>query len=535
VDGQEESFCFVRMEAVEEVLLVGLGGGRSTGDTNAADAGAQTASGAATGAGSTSSDAGIHVLGFKPSAPSISVFKESATGRNGLAVVGAPSGIGGSRSGDYVAAVQGSKKRSVKFWRWKKELPLLSSTTPEALGPLTVTGCGGWVIAGGASGTCYLWNAESGDMVRAWKSHYLAVTCLKVVDDDSMLLSTSSDAIVRAWSIADLLDISVGTIKPMVTLSDHTLAVTGLWVGKFGFTGRIITTSLDHSLKLWFLHNGKENEERSRLLRSAALPCPLNCCVADALESFAFAGGSDGRIFEVQLREGLHDQHVVGAKRSRSAAQSYSRVLEGHTAAVTCLTITIPGTLLASGSLDGSIRLWDTYSGQAVKTVYVGGGSRVVVSLLSVPLPQSIAHGHGSGGAGSLDISSASAHREKAATIPTLKPLNRYQNANDEGGDDASKEFVRFRPTMTSVTSRPADFFQLVKGSGLSTEDGSNATVISIDINGSSAVSGVAAPSKIDAASEDASELLEENKRWKRASTKLYDLAVENLLSKVSH
>lgn len=43
--------------------------------------------------------------------------------------------------------------------------------------------------------------------------------------------------------------------------------------------------------------------------------------------------------------------------------------LSGHADTVCCLTISLDGTLLGSGSYDGTIKLWDIQTGGVVKTV----------------------------------------------------------------------------------------------------------------------------------------------------------------------
>src|SRR5260370_36804234 len=45
------------------------------------------------------------------------------------------------------------------------------------------------------------------------------------------------------------------------------------------------------------------------------------------------------------------------------------QVLKGHTKAVTCLAYSKDGKLLASGSNDRSVRLWDIASGQSLRSL----------------------------------------------------------------------------------------------------------------------------------------------------------------------
>jgi len=438
----------------------------------------------------------------------------------------------------------------------------MTCTTPEKVGPICTTSCGSFVVAGGASGTCYMWALDTGALVRVWKAHYLAVSCVRVLDDDSYVVTTSEDAIVRVWNTGDLLDSSVSSPRASMSFSDHTLAITDLWTGGFGVAARILTCSLDQTLKSWFLHSSDPSEERSYLLRSVVLPCPLNCCTADGLETFAFVAGTDGVIYEVPLREGLRGVSDGGVslgggsegeqarKRRRATgggavsgtstfglggqatAASFRRRLEGHTAAVTCLSMSATGLLLVSGSSDGTCRLWDTYSGQAIKVVSIHGGLRPVVSLRVVPMPRDLARGHGA-----TSVTSGGAS-ERATTIPPLRPLHRYQTDPSAKGDGSADTgpVVRFRPygvkpllAMTHET-----LLSFVKGEGNSVASASQSDGF---ISLAPAVSDSRASGKALRAEHSESRLQDldrENARWQRVNSKLYSIAVDGFLSGIS-
>lgn len=78
------------------------------------------------------------------------------------------------------------------------------------------------------------------------------------------------------------------------------------------------------------------------------------------------------------------------------------RVLEGHSHTVTTLAVSPNGTLLASGSLDGTVRLWEVATGQLVATMEEPKGKRVrgVISITFSPDGRWLATHHSDGAIG---------------------------------------------------------------------------------------------------------------------------------------
>lgn len=50
-------------------------------------------------------------------------------------------------------------------------------------------------------------------------------------------------------------------------------------------------------------------------------------------------------------------------------------MLPAHSDPVTCMDFNYDGTVLASCSFDGLVRLWDTHNGHCLKTLAIDGGS----------------------------------------------------------------------------------------------------------------------------------------------------------------
>lgn len=120
-----------------------------------------------------------------------------------------------------------------------------------------------------------------------------------------------------------------------------------------------------------------------QLLRSVALPSGLHCVALDAGEHAAWAGASDGAIYEVPLVAigGHTSTNALGGAPGGAAGSSLGAAaagvvrMEGHSRAVNALAVCRDGETLVSGSDDGTALVWDLRSRQAVQVRHgVGRG-----------------------------------------------------------------------------------------------------------------------------------------------------------------
>jgi pre-rRNA-processing protein IPI3 len=119
---------------------------------------------------------------------------------------------------------------------------------------------------------------------------------------------------------------------------------------------RVLTCSLDRSLVLYDI-------SASRQCYSVQLPESAECMVVSPLGTAAFIGGPNGVIH-------IHDMSQVGvsltAAHQRQSDGGEAR-LEGHSRKVTSLVFSLDNCTLVSGSEDGSVRVWDTWTRQCVR------------------------------------------------------------------------------------------------------------------------------------------------------------------------
>jgi WD40 repeat protein len=192
-------------------------------------------------------------------------FRQSAAQRHGLVVVKGPGSsytYGGGRGNvgcDHVAISQ-QDRPAVHFWSWGREQPRMRCSLPVHIGPMATTSDGQYLFGGTKEGRLLVWDTLTGELVQAIDAHLKAVSVVRVMRDNSHVITGGSDADVFVWSIADLLDgaagiktkkrkpkqeegVGAGTkatpsasmegtyVEPVCTWNAHTLGVTDALTG----------------------------------------------------------------------------------------------------------------------------------------------------------------------------------------------------------------------------------------------------------------------------------------------------------------
>ncbi|OJA18033.1 hypothetical protein AZE42_13687, partial [Rhizopogon vesiculosus] len=112
---------------------------------------------------------------------------------------------------------------------------------------------------------------------------------------------------------------------------------------------QMISGSSDNSVRRWDLHAGKEIEEVQ---------------VVCEQEVFAVVVSSDGRWVVAGGGDLSHD--CPGELKACEVGTGMVKTLQGHSRTVTCVDISMDIKLVASGSTDSTVRIWDLNTGELV-------------------------------------------------------------------------------------------------------------------------------------------------------------------------
>ncbi|KAJ1435393.1 WD40/YVTN repeat-like-containing domain superfamily [Sesbania bispinosa] len=353
---------------------------------------------------SSSVDGGIGCWDLKTGAEQLR-YKSCSSPSHGLVSVGA----------HFLASSQlrdpSASSGSVFYWSWSKPQVEVKSFPAEPIKPLAANHTGTYLAGGALSGDIYLWEVETGRLLKKWHGHYRAVTCLVFSEDDSLLISGSEDGSVRVWSLFMIVDdLRSQEAKNLYeySFSEHTLRVTDVVIGYGGCNAIIVSASEDRTCKVWSLSRGT-------LLRNIVFPSIIDAIALDPAEHVFYAGSRDGKIF------------IAALNTESIAANSYGMHIIGsfsnHSKAVTCLAYGIGENLLISGSEDGMVRVWNARTRNIVRMFKHAKGP--VNNILVVRQEIDLSYG------ASSNVQASS--KKQGYYLPP--PLEKYENSIDEDSD----------------------------------------------------------------------------------------------------
>ncbi|XP_060797659.1 WD repeat-containing protein 18 [Neoarius graeffei] len=275
-------------------------------------------------------------------------------------------------NGEYILGAQ-LGKNFINVWEIQRKDQLQQKIVCPGIVTCLTTSPDGFYVLAGIAEAIYLWEVSTGNLLVILNRHYQDLSCLRFTDDSSHFVSGGKDNLALVWNLASVIQLdSSRTPEPRHVLSRHSLPITDVHCGLMGPQARVATASLDQTVKLWEISSGE-------MLLSVLFDISIMSVTLDPCEYFLFCGGSDGNIFQVSLCN-----TALSRDKTFQSDGDGNQVFKGHRNLVTCLSVSMDGTLLLSGSHDETVRMWDVQSKQCIRCINHKGQ---VTNAAIIPAP----------------------------------------------------------------------------------------------------------------------------------------------------
>ncbi|KIN07133.1 hypothetical protein OIDMADRAFT_174150 [Oidiodendron maius Zn] len=219
---------------------------------------------------------------------------------------------------------------------------------------------GAFLASASFDATIRLWNATTGAALNTFEGHVSAVKSVVFSHESTLLASASGDNTIKLW------DATTGAI--IKTLEGHTQGVISV---AFSHDSLLLASaSFDKTIRLWDVTTGVALgtlKGHTDWVTSVAFSHD-NALLASA------SGDGTIRLWDTTIGV-AHDSALLASASFNNAIRQWDattgaalNTLECHTNLVSSITFSHDGTLLASASDDNTIKLWDAATGVTLKT-----------------------------------------------------------------------------------------------------------------------------------------------------------------------
>ncbi|CAN5543283.1 NB-ARC domain-containing protein [soil metagenome] len=300
-------------------------------------------------------------------------------------------------SPDGAILATGSHDQTVRLWNWHAEQVLhilrghAGSVVTIVFSPCPLAWCGlsrSVFVSGSLDQTLGIWDAHSGEQLGSLTGHSAPVISAVFSANGALLISGSDDQTIRVWKMGepgsgvqaiDRQEQMVVCGQTIRVLYGHYGVVNALAVAPPSLAGQelLVSGSYDKTVRLWDLHTG----HTLAILRghSKWLQALVFTPAARLL-----ASGSDGqnvRVWDGRTGRVLH-------------------TLRGHTSLTEKLAFRMDGAQLVSASWDKTARVWDLQQTQRSQTLHTLHGHTAPVVAVAMGEDR---QGHNLIASGSLD------------------------------------------------------------------------------------------------------------------------------------
>lgn len=320
-------------------------------------------------------------------------------------------------SSDGKILASGSVDRTVRFWNVGNGKCLKTCTGhTDSVRSVAFSADGKILVSGSSDRTIKLWDGKSGQYLKTYTGHSGGVYSVAFSPNGHTLATGSGDHTVRLWDCH--------TDQCLKTLHGHTNQIFSVAFNPDGQT--LACVSLDQTVRLWDIRTGEclrtwqgqtdwafpiAFSGDGKLLVSGGSDRTVRIWDIQNGECLRICTGHTDQVFSVAFspilsislpitfppyQAGLRGLIASGSTDSSVRLWDVDtgiclRILHGHTDWVRSVAFSPDGKILASGSADHTVKLWDVSTGREVRTCF--GHTEQVYSVAFSPDGNTLASG----------------------------------------------------------------------------------------------------------------------------------------------
>jgi WD40 repeat protein len=263
---------------------------------------------------------------------------------------------------DKVVCAPQVSKGLVHYWRTDSSSgnPVYKCSSPEVLTCVVFSSCGGLMFAGTPSGTIYIWQTWTGNLLRSWTAHFGAVSCIRLSQDDSFFFTAGDDASIKGYFLPDVFDEESKSPvpSPSMVFGGHSAKINDIQIS---VDGKILASCAnDKSVKLFDVD--KKCQQSTLVVSSEPTRIALS------FES-VFIGCVDGSVWSSSLHS--------------TTPACFSAT---HKSSVSGMAITVDGSRLVTCAESDGMKIWDTSAKVLIQSV-IGPQQQLKSASCLVMLP----------------------------------------------------------------------------------------------------------------------------------------------------
>lgn len=286
----------------------------------------------------------------------------------------------------HLCLATGSGDKKVVICEWKKDLGFVEASYSPLIGHKYSITCVRFssshlLATTSVDGHIILWDIKNGKIIHTLvQANGLGVRVLSFSEDGTMLVSAGEGGTFCLWTI---LPNSVALSRSVSGHDDESIQGTAFSPD----SNLLVTGDVTGSYKIWSVEYLKDNQDTSLTLVRDAHDLGINCMEFSPQHSVITNEEGLTQCEYTMLTCG-NDQNIAiwsvtlicGGKTAgdKCCYSTLQKRLYGHSSAVSQIRISLDGSLLASTSIDKTVRIWQLSNEKCVKILE--GHSRYVTS-----------------------------------------------------------------------------------------------------------------------------------------------------------